>query len=262
MVRKASAVFATLVLGVLAASGVCAQSTTSAGNTGERNESSLTQSSAEPPAKGARGVQFVPFRGLLAVAQLGTTKESSIEIVNRAAEPLEIYEIENPSERFTARLETLTEGRRYRLTVTLEGKGPVGKKAELIYLTTNLENHPKISVPVHTDVRHSVYTFPKSVYMGRMSLDRIQGDLAKQKAQILMVYRKGTTGFEAKVTSDIPFLKIESEQGPDGDRWESTIWLDVEKAEVGDIEGNIVIETNDSEVPRLEVPVTGRILAE
>ena len=143
MGRKASASFATLTLGVLAAVvGGSAQSTAPAGNTGEPNESSLAQSSAKPAAKGARGVQFVPFRGVLAVAQIGTTKESSIEIVNRAAEPLEIYEVENPSERFTLRLEALTEGRRYRLTVTLEGKGPVGKKAELIDLKTNLENHP------------------------------------------------------------------------------------------------------------------------
>ena len=33
-------------------------------------------------------------------------------------------------------------------------------------------------------------------------------------AQILMVYRKNTSGFEPKVASDIPFLKIESSRGP------------------------------------------------
>ena len=79
-------------------------------------------------------------------------------------------------------------------------------------------------------------------------------------AQILMVYRKNTSGFELKVASDVPFLKIESEQGPEGDRWENTIWLDSERVQPGEIKGTIVIVTNDPEVPKLEVPVTGVIL--
>jgi hypothetical protein len=115
---------------------------------------------------------------------------------------------------------------------------------------------------VHTEVAPKVYAFPSSVFLGNFYLSQIGGnpETARTMAQILMVYRKNTTDFEIKATSDIPFLRIESEQGPLGDRWENTIWLDPERVQPGDIEGTIVIETNDPEVPRLEVPVTGRLL--
>jgi hypothetical protein len=76
-----------------------------------------------------------------------------------------------------------------------------------------------------------------------------------------MIYRKNTTGFEIKVTSDIPFLNIKSEQRPQGDRWENTLWLDPERVQPGDFIGTIVIATNDSEVPKQEVPVSGALLA-
>jgi hypothetical protein len=98
--------------------------------------------------------------------------------------------------------------------------------------------------------------------MGRVALSVIRGnpDSARTMAQILMVYRKGEPGFEIKVRSDIPYLKIKSEQGPLGDRWENTIWFDAETAVPGEVNGKIIFETNDPQTPRLEVPVTGNLL--
>jgi hypothetical protein len=143
--------------------------------------------------------------------------------------------------------------------VTFEGKGPDGKVAEWLYLTTGSE---RIAIPVHTAVIPRVYTFPGAVEMGKFPLSHIRGnpESARSVAQILMVYRKNTTGFEIKVTSDVPFLNIESEQGSRGDRWENTIWLDPERVQAGEIKGTIFIETNDPKVPKLEVPVSGILL--
>jgi hypothetical protein len=143
--------------------------------------------------------------------------------------------------------------------VSFEAKGPDGKVAELLHLVTNRD---RIAIPVHTAVLPRVYTFPSSVDMGKFDLSHIKGNpqTARTVAQILMVYRKNSTDFEIKVTSDIPFLKIESEQGPLGDRWENTIWLDPERVQPGEFKGTIVIETNDPEVPKLGVPVTGNLL--
>jgi hypothetical protein len=75
-----------------------------------------------------------------------------------------------------------------------------------------------------------------------------------------MVYRKGMPGFEVKVTSDVPFLKISSERGPNGDQWENWIWVDPERAEPGEINGTILIETNDPGSKKISVPVTGKLL--
>ena len=205
------------------------------------------------------GIELKPLPAIFVVAARGSEKHASVELTNHRPEPLEILDIGNPSERFTARVETLEEGRRFRVVVTLKGKGQAGKRQEILELRTNLADAPILRIPVNTRVRERVYTFPESVFMGRYPLSEIQSDqaLARSRVQILMVYRKETTGFEIKVSSDISFLTIESEQGPKGDRWKNTIYYDVEKATAGKVQGKIFIETNDPDIPKLEVPVWG-----
>jgi hypothetical protein len=213
----------------------------------------------EPAAQGDSGLEFVPFRGVVVAAEQGTTGVSSIEIVNRGAQPFEITGIENSSTRFTAQVEAVEPGQRYRLTVTFDARGQGGKAAEWLHLATNRD---RVSIPVHTEVIPGVYAFPRSVDMGKFKLSDIRGnpETTRTTAQILMVYRKNSTDFEIEVTSDIPFLEIDSEQGPQGDRWENTIRLDSEHVQPGDINGTIFIKTNDPAVPKLEVPVTGLLL--
>lgn len=244
------------VLLLLAPLPVFAQSVGNSSAADEPAVSAPAQSQSPPAANRDLRLDFIPFRGVIVATERGSAREASIEIVNRDAQPLEIAGVDNTSERFSAQIETIEPGQRYRLTVKFEARGPEGKVAELLYLKTNRD---RIAVPVHTAVLPRVYTFPTSVDMGKFDLSHIRGNpgTARTVAQILMVYRKNTTDFEIEVTSDIPFLKIESEQGPAGDRWENTIWLDAERVQAGQIEGTIVITTNDPEVPKVEVPVTG-----
>jgi len=219
------------------------------------------QAQIKIPAYPVEGIDYEPLPAIFVVAPRGTVREASIEIINRKSEALEIIGIENPSTRFTARIETLEPGRRYRLTVTLKGEGPVGKQRDVLLLKTNLERAPVLRIPVNTSVREIVYTFPGAVFLGRFGISEIKGkpEAARGMAQILMVYRKGMPGFEIKVTSDLP-LKISSERGPNGDQWENWVWLDPERVEPGEIKGTIFIETNDPDIPKLSVPVTGQLL--
>jgi hypothetical protein len=206
----------------------------------------------------AKGIDFEP-PVIFATVNRGAVEEASIEITNRRPASLKILDIVNPSQRFKARVETLEEGKRFRLTVTLKGEGPAGKEQDILELKTNLEDTPLFRIPVNTYVREKVRTFPESVFMGRYPLSEIRGNpaLAEQRAQILMVYRDGTTDFEITVSSDVPYLKISSERGPKGDRYENTIWVDPDLAQPGEIKGNIIIKTNDTDFPELTVPVTG-----
>jgi hypothetical protein len=214
------------------------------------------------PGAAAEGIEFEPLPAIYAVAPRGTVKEASLVIINRKPEPLKIKGIENPSRRFTARMETLEPGRRYRLIVTVKGEGPAGDQSDILRVKTNLKNDPVLRIPVNTRVREKVYTFPQSVFLGRFNLGQIKGDIkaARAAGQMLMVYRKGIPGFRIKLSSDVPFLRFTSELGPRGDQWENSIWIDPEQAKPGEIKGSIFIETNDPDIPRLVVPVTGRLL--
>jgi hypothetical protein len=248
-----------MIIFTLASSPAFAQSDREPTATDAGAVPAIAQNTSTSDANADLRLEFIPFRGVVVATERGSTGQASVEIVNRDAQPVEIAGIEHSSERFTAQMETLHSGQRYRLTVTFEGKGPDGKVAEWLYLVTRSE---KIGIPVHTEVIPSVYTFPAAVEMGKFPLSHIRGnpESARSVAQILMVYRKNTTDFEIKVTSDIPFLKIESEQGPAGDRWENTLWLDPERVQPGEFKGTIFVETNDPGVPKLEVPVSGLLL--
>ena len=81
-------------------------------------------------------------------------------------------------------------------------------------------------------------------------------------AQTLMVYQVSGTDFKATFSTDVPGLRVSAVRGPNGDRWQATITLDRAASVVGPVHGTIVIDTNDSEFPRLIVPVTGSILAD
>jgi hypothetical protein len=214
------------------------------------------------PAPAVQGIDFEPLPAIYVVAPRGTVKEASLVIINRNKDPLKITGIENPSRRFTARTETLEAGRRYRLVVALKGEGPVGDQRDFVRVKTNLENDPVIRIPVNTRVREKVYTFPQSVFLGRFNVGQIKSDpeTGRGAGQMLMVYRKGIPGFKIKLSSDVPFLKFSSEPGPRGDQWETSVWIDPELAKPGEINGKIFIETNDPEIPRLVVPVTGKLL--
>jgi hypothetical protein len=208
------------------------------------------------------GIDFKPLQAIITTIARGAVQESSLEITNRRPVPLKILDVVNPSQRFKARVETLEEGKHFRLVVTLKGEGPAGKQQDILQLKTNLEDAPVLRIPVNTYVREKVRTFPESVFMGRYPLSEIRGNtaLAKKRAQILMVYRDGTSDFQITVSSNVPCLKVSSERGPKGDRYENTIWIDPDLAQPGEIKGTIVVETNDLDIPKLSVPVSGNLL--
>ena len=208
-------------------------------------------------------VEAVPRGAFFVVTERGQPQEQSIELVNHESEPLEIKSVVHPQDRFTTKLETLDAGKRYRLTLRLDGTGPGGRRTDPIIVTTSSRSTPTIRIAANTFVRERVYTFPDSVDLGTFPLSAVNADpaLLEKLAQILMVYRKGAGGFDVKVTTDVDGLDIHAERGPLGDRWQVTLTLKRESLKPGPIKGSILIETNDPEFSRLRVPVSGLVIA-
>lgn len=213
-----------------------------------------------------KGVVVPPLEAsppaLFVAVDRGQVQEQSVEIRSAEAEPVRIESVDFSSDRAAVALETVEEGRRYRLTLAVRGEGDAGKTTQLIRLTTSSKTMPVLQIPVSTYVRERVYAFPEAVDLGALPVSAIRKDpsLLGRTAQTLMIYRKGTKGFEARATSDIPALSLRSERGPAEDRWQFTATLNEALLSVGPIQGAIVIETNDPEFPRLTVPVAGHIL--
>jgi Protein of unknown function (DUF1573) len=205
-------------------------------------------------------VEFRPYAAFFLSGDRRAPAEASIEIVNHQETPLRITRIEHPVDRFAARLDPLEEGKRYRLSIALRTDAAAGLREDVIALHT--DEGRILRVVANTRLRERVYTFPVEVDLGRLSTAATQGpESVRAAAQTLMVYQVEGKDFQAKFSADVPGLLVSAERGPKGDRWQATITLDPSAAKAGPLRGSIIIETNDSEFPRLVVPVTGSILA-
>lgn len=197
---------------------------------------------------------------IFASARRGEASRFSVEIVSHEPEPVLIGVVRHAPERFTTTLETIEEGRRYRLKLALKPDGPGGRGRETIRIRTSSAAVPELRIPAFTYLHERVYTFPDDVDLGVVRLEDIRRRPSAQPEQILMVYRKGTTDFRVTVSTDVPHLAIHAERGPLGDRYQITVTVATDRALPGPIRGRIVIETNDPEFPTLSVPVSGEIV--
>jgi len=206
-------------------------------------------------------IELSPRSAFFVAGQRGERRQADLEIINHDPDSLRIVSVEHPLDRFTTKLETIEEGRRYRLSLILNPDGPGGKKTETILVKTSSRTRPLLSIAANTYLRERVYTFPDEIDLGSLRLADIKAhpDLLQRTAQILMVYQSGGSDFQVKLHTDLPVLDVKSERGPKGDRYQSTIMLIGEKLQAGPINGSIVIETNDPKFPRLTVPVRGEI---
>lgn len=90
-----------------------------------------------------------------------------------------------------------------------------------------------------------------------------QGRLQRQAAYAwhTRAVRGDVDAHRAEFTIDSPLVSVVAERGPKGDRYQLTLASWPEALVVGEVAATPIIETNDAELPKLEVPVRGTILA-
>lgn len=206
-------------------------------------------------------IEFKPGPAFHVATHRGKDKQASIEIINHRDQPLRLTGVDDESDRYTATLHTLDPGKHYRLDLSMSGQGKAGRESEWIRLLTADAEPPFLKVMVNTLLREKVYTFPESVELGALPLDVASNkDAVSRLAQTLMIYKPGTNNFEITPATDLDTIRYTYERGPDGDRFQFTVYLVPDRLEVGPIQGSITIKTNDQEFPVIKVPVHGEIL--
>jgi hypothetical protein len=207
-------------------------------------------------------VEVSPQPAFWIAAQKGERKSSELEILNHGSSPLRIENVSYTKERFKTSLETVEDGKRFRLTLTLDPAAPAAKTRETITISTNNKKMPLLKIAVNINVRDRVYTFPEAVQLGALPLSSIEKEPGAPEwyAQTLMIYQHGGSDFQVALYTDIPALDLKWERGQKGDRFQVTVGLNRGEVRPGPIDGSIYIETNDPDFPVLTAPVTGRIL--
>ena len=92
-------------------------------------------------------------------------------------------------------------------------------------IRTSRRASPLLNVPVYTNVRERVYTFPEAVDLGALPLTDIEAkpDLLLRTAQTLMIYQSGGSNFHVTLRTDLPEVALGWERGPRGDRYQATV---------------------------------------
>jgi hypothetical protein len=207
-------------------------------------------------------IELVPGPVFFLAVTHGESNEQSIEIVNHEAAPLRITGVDHGSAPFATRLDTVEEGKRYRLTIHTRPDAALGRRSDTIVVTTSSQTKPRIALRADTLVRERVATFPESVDIGALSLAQLRANptMAVALAQKLVVYGSQTKDFTISASTDLAMLGLQAERSASGERWQITATLRVDRLREGPISGSLRIETNDPEFPTLHVPVEGAIL--
>ena len=206
-------------------------------------------------------VEVRPVPAFFVATTRGGTNSSSLEIVSKDAEPLQIKEIQHPSSRFELKLAAVEPGRRYRLELVMRPDAKPGRQTEDITLLTSSKKQPRIVIQANTLVRERVYTFPESIDLGLIKSSEVKSNpgLTNLINQTLMVYQEGGKNFQVTARTDLDVLKLGSQRSSLGDRFEIQVQVALNKLAPGPITGLIRIETNDPEFPALTVPVQGSV---
>jgi hypothetical protein len=181
-------------------------------------------------------IEFQPYAAFFVGTHKGNSRTASIDILNHHNEPLYLEAPPSHSERYAINLEVIERGKHYRLSLTLDGNAPAGTQSDEIILRAKPPQEMLLKVQANTRIRERVYHYPDSVDMGALPWKVARDyESVRDLSQILMVYRHDTDDFEIEATIDVDYVKLISEPGPKGDRYQMTLTLIPEKIVPGKI---------------------------
>ncbi|MBI3423006.1 MAG: hypothetical protein HY011_08700 [Acidobacteria bacterium] len=209
-----------------------------------------------PNGKRIGSIVVSPVDRWSAQAPTGFPVSGLFSLYQDSPQPLKITKLEAGGDTFNVTLNTLEEGKRFAVNFVGKEGLPLGVYHQTIKLTTDSKETPELAFDLDLRV-----VPPVNVNPGKLAFENIPVSLADydisglSKFTWVTVTRSG--GLEIKnMTSDLPFLKVKVESV---DNNKQTYLLRIgfsEKPPVGKHAGTIKIETNNKDIPLIEVPVT------
>jgi hypothetical protein len=207
-------------------------------------------------------IDVLPYSAVFLTSFRGETVERFLSIVNNVVEPLLIKEVRSEGESFHAELQTIRENMEYRLSVRSNPNAPPGKYKEILWLSTNNENIPRLKIIVNNYIKNEVYAFPEEIDLGTIRLEDLEKEAGMEGvlSQTVLVKHREAKDFTIQVEHDLPFIKVSQTPASGSDTYRLDIVPRKEKLTKGKIGGVIRVRTNDEDVPELTIPVVGEIL--
>ena len=196
-----------------------------------------------------------PIDRLRTSALIGSSSSNSVYIFNPLPNPVHVKNIIPGGTSFTVALSTIEDGKRYQVNVTSNPSLKAGHYVQTVRVMTDSTAQPEVKIELDLTIYPKVFASPASIIMPPLS---VASDLSSINWPAIFVRKLRDHSFRiTRYTSTLPFLKLELMTETDGQAYRIRLALDTARIKPGEFKGTIHIETNDPEVPFVDVPVQG-----
>jgi len=214
--------------------------------------------SPNPTGKLAGAFIVEPTDRWISSVLVGNTTTSTIYLVNNDPKPYHVKTLQSDGTDFTARLQTIQDGRRYEVIISTNPALKPGQYHQKLRILTDSPVTPEVPVQLDLTVFPRVFAMPTSIVMPALPMNV---DLSSINWPMISVRKVQATGLQIKsYTSSLPFIKLDLLTEKEGEFYQIRLTIDNSKIKEGDFKGKVRIETNDVNVPLIEVPIQGRFV--
>lgn len=194
-----------------------------------------------------------PGEQVITSVLVGGSSSNTFYLYNPQSKPIHVKSVVPGGSDFTANLETLQDGKRYQLTVASNPALKPGHYLQTLKALTDSPAQPVISIQLDLTVYPKVFASPPSILMPTLP---VTSDLASINWPMIYVRKLRETGLKIKsYTSSLPFMKLELFTETENQIYKIKLTVDSSKIKPGEYKGKVLIETNDPDVPLIEIPI-------
>ena len=193
---------------------------------------------------------------LTLIIQKGEENTGSVLSIEKVrGEDLQITKVESRPDYITTNLETVTEGKLYKIAVNSTAEAAIGRGDGSVVIHTNDPQEPRVEVPLSITVRGNLTIVPEQLSFGVVN----QGK-AVTKTISLTTRLEELKVRKVETESEGNILKAEVNKQDDKQRSMITVTLNKD-VPIGPIQGKVILHTNDPLQPKIEIEVNGRVRA-
>lgn len=207
-----------------------------------------------PPPLNPRGVLTVePGDRWITSALTGSSAKNTLYLYNPQPTLVHAKSVIPGGDSFTATMQPIQDGKRYQLNVTSNPSLKPGHYAQTMKIVTDSTIQPEVSIELDLTVYPKVFVSPNSIIMPPLP---ITPDVSAITWPTIYIRKVREQGLKIKsYSTTLPFLKLELKTETEGQVYTITLKLDTAKIKPGQYSGKVHIETNDPDVPVLDVPL-------
>ena len=190
----------------------------------------------------------------------GHKQQKEVTLINHRDEDLPVTRVASSSSMFKASLETIKQGREYRVTIDLPAEVPPGKHEGTIDLLPAQGDTPLAAVDVRAILDAVVSAHPSPTDFGLIRISDLHHKAIGEKTVTVKKYQ-GSDFRVVDARTDLPFVFVNVTEREPGKTFAVTLKMLKDRVKPGEVSGTLVVKTNDPEFSELKVPIIGTLLA-